>query len=161
MFEKNTTKIMKFKKFLSYFNLRESIKEMELNQILDKVSKKLKLSYGEESFLGKFSKLREDDLISFSMLSRQDCSRKILVLLESDSRVICDLFDRDGKIGVDIKSIQDNIRKEISILFLKNGEKILLKDNFLYNLTYNLKKDAHLLTATDEFFEKIPIRNED
>ena len=45
-------KIMNFKKFLSYFNIRESFKEVELNKILDKISKKVKLSKREEDFLG-------------------------------------------------------------------------------------------------------------
>ena len=36
-----------------------------------------------------------------------------------------------------------------------------LKDNYLYNIIYNMQKDSYSLEAEDEFFEKIPVKNED
>jgi len=159
--DKNTMKIMKFKKFISYFNLRESLKEVELNQILDKISKKMKLTYGEESFLNKFGKVKDDDLKDYKMLSMQSTFEKISDLINNNKKVICDLYDKYGKIGIQIISIYNDYENEICILELKNGEKIDLKDNYLYNIIYNIQKDSYSLQAEDEFFEKIPVKNED
>jgi len=159
--DKNNMKIMKFKKFISYLNLRESLKEVELNQILDKISKKLKLTYGEESFLNKFGKVKDDDLKDYKMLSIQSTFDKISDLIDNNKKVICNLFDKNGKIGMQIISIYNDYENEICILELKNGEKIDLKDNYLYNIIYNIQKDSYSLEAEDEFFEKIPVKNED
>ena len=159
--DKNNMKIMKFKKFISYFNLRESLKEVELNQILDKISKKMKLTYGEESFLSKFGKVKDDDLKDYKMLSMQSTFEKISDLINNNKKVICDLYDKNGKIGIQIISIYNDYENEICILELKNGEKIDLKDNYLYNIIYNIQKDSYSLQAEDEFFEKIPVKNED
>ena len=159
--DKNNMKIMKFKKFISYFNLRESLKEVELNQILDKISKKMKLTYGEESFLSKFGKVKDDDLKDYKMLSIQSTFDKISDLIDDNKKVICNLFDKNGKIGMQIISIYNDYENEICILELKNGEKIDLKDNYLYNIIYNMQKDSYSLEAEDEFFEKIPVKNED
>ena len=159
--DKNIMKIMKFKKFISYFNLRESLKEVELNQILDKISKKMKLTYGEESFLGKFGKVKDDDLKDYKMLSMQSTFDKINDLINNNKKVICDLYDKYGKIGIQIISIYNDYENEICILELKNSEKIDLKDNYLYNIIYNIQKDSYSLQAEDEFFEKIPVKNED
>ena len=159
--DKNNMKIMKFKKFISYLNLRESLKEVELNQILDKISKKLKLTYGEESFLNKFGKVKDDDLKDYKMLSMQSTFEKISDLINNNKKVICDLYDKYGKIGIQIISIYNDYENEICILELKNGEKIDLKDNYLYNIIYNIQKDSYSLEAEDEFFEKIPVKNED
>ena len=159
--DKNNMKIMKFKKFISYLNLRESLKEVELNQILDKISKKLKLTYGEESFLNKFGKIKDDDLKDYKMLSIQSTFDKISDLINDNKKVICNLFDKNGKIGMQIISIYNDYENEICILELKNGEKIDLKDNYLYNIIYNIQKDSYSLEAEDEFFEKIPVKNED
>jgi hypothetical protein len=161
MNDKNIMKIMKFKKFISYFNLRESLKEVELNQILDKISKKMKLTYGEESFLNKFGKVKDDDLKDYKMLSMQSTFDKINDLINNNKKVICDLYDKYGKIGIQIISIYNDYENEICILELKNGEKIDLKDNYLYNIIYNIQKDSYSLQAEDEFFEKIPVKNED
>ena len=158
--DKNTMKIMKFKKFISYFNLRESLTEVELNQILDKISKKMKLTYGEESFLNKFGKVKDDDLKDYKMLSMQSTFDKINDLINNNKKVICDLYDKYGKIGIQIISIYNDYENEICILELKNGEKIDLKDNYLYNIIYNIQKDSYSLQVEDEFFEKIPVKND-
>ena len=135
--DKNTMKIMKFKKFISYFNLRESLKEVELNQILDKISKKMKLTYGEESFLSKFGKVKDDDLKDYKMLSMQSTFDKVSELIDKSKKVICNLFDKNGKIGMQIISIYNDYENEICILELKNGEKIDLKDTQLIGIYYS------------------------
>jgi hypothetical protein len=43
---------------------------------------------------------------------------------------------------------------------LKNGEKVKLQDNILYNIIYNTNKDEWSLEMEDEFFEKLPVKND-
>ena len=157
---KNDMKVMKFKKFISYLNLRESLKEIELNSILDKIAKRMKLSSGEETFLDTYDNVKEDELKSFAMLSRQSATEKIDTLIESGKKVICNLEDRSGKVGIEIISTENIPDEEITILKLKHSETYKMKDNFLYNLIFDIKKNIYSLEASDEFFEKIPVRND-
>ena len=157
---KNDMKVMKFKKFISYLNLRESLKEIELNSILDKIAKRMKLSSGEETFLDTYDNVKEDEIKSFAMLSRQSATEKIDTLIESGKKVICNLEDRSGKIGLEIISTENIPDEEITILKLKHSETYKMKDNFLYNLIFDIKKNIYSLEASDEFFEKIPVSND-
>lgn len=152
--------IMKFKKFISYFKFNESFKETRLNQILDKLSNRTKLTKQEQDFLDNYSQINDEDLMDYKMLSKESTYERINSLLMSDKKVICNLHDRDGRIGLEIKSIQNDFQTETSILTLKNGEKIELKDNILYNILHNQQKNEWSLEMEDEFFEKIPIDNE-
>jgi hypothetical protein len=74
--------------------------------------------------------------------------KKKLLLLESNKKVICDLSDRDGKIGLQILKIENK-----SIL-MKNNEIHVLQDKFLYNIIYNNKCSQYSLQEQDEYFEK-------
>lgn len=154
-------RIMKFRKFISSLGLSESLKEIELNKILDKISKKINLSSREKDFLGKYDEIQDSDLKDFRMLSRQHTFEAVSDLLKKDKKIICNLIDRNGRIGIQIVSIYNDFENEICVMELKNGEKVTLKDNFLYNILYNLQTDKYSLEAEDEFFEKIPIENED
>ena len=157
---KNRNNIMTFKKFISYFKLNESLKEVRLNQILDKISKKIKLTKTEQDFLDHYDETSEEDIMDFRMLSKESTFSKISKLLEDNKRIICNLIDRDGKIGLQIVQIYNRYEDESSIMTLKNGEKIKLKDNILYNLIYNNNNDEWSLEIEDEYFEKLPIKDE-
>jgi hypothetical protein len=154
-------RVMNFRKFISYLNLSESLKEVELNKILDKISKSINLSSKEKEFLGKYDNIKDDDLKDFKMLSLQSTFEKLQGLIDNNKKVICNLTDRNGKIGIQIVSIYSDYENEVYILNLKNSEKIELKDNYLYNIIYNLQKDIYSLETEEEFFEKLPVRNED
>jgi hypothetical protein len=157
---KNRNNIMTFKKFISYFKLNESLKEVRLNQILDKISNKIKLSKTEQEFLDHYDQTSDEDLMDYRLLSKETTFTKISNLLDEGKKVICNLFDRDGKIGIQIAQIYNNYEDEISIMTLKNGEKVKLRDNILYNIIYNTNKDEFSLEMEDEFFEKLPIKND-
>jgi hypothetical protein len=153
--------IMNFKKFISYLNISETLKEIELNSILDKISKKIKLNKKEEDFLGHYDEIKDDELKDYKMLSKQSTFERISDLINNNKKVICNLFDKNGKIGMQIISIYNDYENETCILELKNGEDVELKDNYLYNIIYSLQKGSYSLEAEDEFFEKIPVKNED
>ena len=148
---------MKFKKILQNFRIPESLKEMELNLILDKITKRVRLNGKERSFLETYKDINDDDLKSFAMLSRLTTVEKINSLRDSKRKIICDLKDRDGKLGLQIVKIENLDEDEVSIINLKDGSTFKMKDNFLYNIIYNLKKDIYSLEASDEFYEKLKV----
>ena len=152
--------VMKLKNFLKNYLFRSSIKEDEMNRILEKISKKEKISEKEANFLNLYQVTNDDDLRDFVYLSKNTAFTKITQLLEKGKKVICDLYDKDGKIGVEITGISNQFETERCVLKLKNGEEFFLYDKFLYNIIYNIKKDDYSLQAQDEYFEKIEAKND-
>ncbi len=137
------------KKSLKYYLLGESLKEIELNRILDKIAIKSKLSDRESNFIELYNHSVEEDR-DFMYLSKNLTYNKVNFLLENNKKVICDLYDRDGKIGLPI------IRVDNNSIIMKN-EKHELNDRFLYNIIYNNKISQYSLQEQDEYFEKIMI----
>ena len=152
--------IMTFKKFISYFRVDESLKELRLNKILDKISNNIKITKIEQDFLDNYGETNEEDIMDYKLLSKETTFDRLNQLIDSNKKVICNLFDRDGKIGIEIASIFNNFESETCTMTLKNGDKIKLKDNILYNIMYNNDKDEWSLEMEDEFFEKLPIKDE-
>ena len=151
---------MTFKKFISYFRVDESLKELRLNKILDKISNNIKITKIEQDFLDNYGETNEEDIMDYKLLSKETTFDRLNQLIDSNKKVICNLFDRDGKIGIEIASIFNNFESETCTMTLKNGDKIKLKDNILYNIMYNNDKDEWSLEMEDEFFEKLPIKDE-
>jgi hypothetical protein len=153
-------KNMKIKKLIKYYLLGESIKEIELNRILDKINSKKKLSDKEISFLNLYQDTREEDMKDFMFLSKNSTYSRIKDLLDKNKKVICDLHDRDGKIGLRIINVENDFEDDECVLFLKGDETFTLEDKYLYNLIYNTKKDEYSLQEQDEYFEKIEDDND-
>ncbi len=151
---------MKIKKLIKYYLLGESIKEIELNRILDKINSKKKLSDKEISFLNLYQDTREEDMKDFMFLSKNSTYSRIKDLLDKNKKVICDLHDRDGKIGLRIINVENDFEDDECVLFLKGDETFTLEDKYLYNLIYNTKKDEYSLQEQDEYFEKIEDDND-
>lgn len=145
---------MEIKKLFKYYFLGESIKEIEMNRILDKISKSKSLTNREKNFLDLYNYSQDDDK-DLMYLSKNTTFKKIKDFLERGKKVICDLHDRDGKIGLEIKDIKNNIEEETCSLKLKDDSNHKLHDKFLYNLIYNIKKNQYSLQEQDEYFEKI------
>ncbi len=139
------------KKSLKYYLLGESLKEIELNRILDKIATKSKLSDRESKFIELYNNSIIEEDRDFMYLSMNLTYKKVDSLLESNKKVICDLNDRDGKIGLPILGIENNK------LLLKNSESHILHDKFLYNIIYNNKYSQYSLQEQDEYYEKIMI----
>lgn len=143
---------MTFKKFI--LSINESVKEISLNRILDKISKRIDLTYGEKSFLDNYEKIDDRD---YHMISKESALNIISNLIDSGRRVVCNLKDRDGIIGLDIISIDNNFQDDICILNLKGGEKVKFDDRYLYNIIWDLDKNIYFLEEDSEYFEKIPV----
>jgi len=149
--------VMTFKKFVKYYLLGESVKEIELNRILDKVSKKSTLDEREKRFLDLYNSTKEDNILDMKdmmYLSRMEVFSKIQNLLNSGVNVICDLSDRDGKFGLKITNIENDYVNDVCIVEM-GREECLLQDKFLYNLIFNSKKMQYSLQIQDEYYEKI------
>lgn len=152
---------MKFKKFIKKYLLGESVKETELNRILDKVSRKSELTDREKRFLDLYHSTSDEDMKDYMYLSKNTTFKKIKDLLSKNKSIVCDLYDRNGKIGIKISEIENDFQDETCLLTLKNGEKHKLHDKFLYNIIYNNKRDEYSLQAQDEYFEKIPVSSDE
>lgn len=152
---------MKLKRIFKYYILRESVKEMELNNILDKISRKKSLTEREVKFLNLYQETREEDMKDYLYMSKNSTFQKIVDFLDRGLKVVCDLNDRDGKIGLDIVSAENVFEENICKLTLKGGLNHKLQDKFLYNLIYNKKKELYSLQEQDEYFEKITTGNDD
>lgn len=152
---------MKISKLFKYYVLGESIKEIEMNRILEKISKKIRLTKREKEFLDLYNQTSKNDDRDYMMLSKSSASKKIKELLDKSKKVICDLHDRNGKFGLQIIDIEDDFESETSIVIMKSEETHKMHDKFLYNIIYNVKKNEYSLQEQDEYFEKIEVKNED
>ena len=143
-----------------YLSLRNSLKDNELNEILEKIHKGKLISDSESKFLQKFDSLIENDFKDYSHLSKNQVFDKICYLLDQKKNVICNLYDKDGIMDDKIISIENFFEQDCCILNLKHGESCKIFDKFLYKLTYIIKKDEYYLESQDEYFEKINTSNE-
>jgi hypothetical protein len=154
---------MKIKRLIKYYLLGESLKEIVMNRILDKIYRKVNLTDREKGFLELYNHtVNNSEDKDWMMLSKSATSTKVKELIELDRKVICDLHDRNGKIGLQILNIVDDIESDFSIIIMKGEEKHKLQDKFLYNLIYSVKKNQYSLQEHDEYFEKLTVGgNED
>ena len=159
MIENNSD--MKIKKLIKYYLLGESIKEIELNRILDKINSSKKLSDKEINFLNLYQHTREDYMKDFMYLSKNSTYSRVDDLLKEKRTVICNLHDKYGKFGLRISTIENVFEDDVCTITMKGGEKHRLDDRFLYNIIYNIKKDEYSLQEQDEYFEKIEASNGD
>jgi hypothetical protein len=150
---------MSIKRTLRHYFLGESLKEIEVNRIFDKVSKNDELSNREKRFIELYNNKIQDDR-DFMYLSKNTTCERVKDLLDRNKLIICDLHDRDGLIGLPVVSIENNYDEEFGLIIMKN-ETHKLSDKFLYNIVYNKKKCNYSLQEQDEYFEKITINDND
>lgn len=153
-----TNNIMTFKRFLKYFNIKESFKEKRLNSILMKINNKEQLTKVEKEFLDRYNDINDEDIKDHMMITMSTAYNVISNILQKGTKIICNLTDRDGRINSEIKSIERDYENELCILTLKNGENFKMRDNFLYNIIYNIDNNDFSLEIHDEYFEKIPVK---
>lgn len=146
---------IKLKNIIKNYFSKSSVKENEMNRILEKISKKEIISNKDLNFLNSYQITTDDDLKDYVYLSKNSTFTKVSQLIERGKRVICDLHDKDGKIGMEIIKIENQFESEKCILTLKKGNTFFIQDKFLYNIIYNLKKDEYSLQEQGEYFEKI------
>lgn len=143
-------------RIINYYLLKKSVKDMEVSKIKTKISKNKPLTKRERDFLDLYqSTVKGDDMKDFLYLSKNSTFSKIIELLESNIKIICNLHDKNGKFGMEIIKIKNNFEEETCLITMKHEETHKLHDKFLYNLIYNIKKEEYSLEEQDEYFEKI------
>ena len=152
---------MGLKKALKYYILGESLKEIEANRILEKISKKKSLSDREKRFLELYNYKSEETPKDLMYLSKNTTCERVRTLLDGNMMVICDLSDRNGRIGLPILNIENIHSEDDCTLFMKGDETYKLQDRFLYNIIYNQKSNKYSLQEQGEYYEKIEQSNED
>jgi hypothetical protein len=140
---------------------RESLKDSHLNDILDKIQIGGVLSELETKFIQEYENLLETDLKDFSHLSKNQVFDKVCYLLERNKTIICDLFDKNGKINDRIISIENLFEEECCSILLKHGDSVKIMDKYLYKISYNIRKDQYNLELQGEYYEKISKENGD
>jgi hypothetical protein len=146
----------KIERIIKYYLFKESVKDMELNKIKEKISKRKSLTKRELSFLELYQATsKKEDMKDFLYLSKNTTFSKILELLEKNIKIICNLHDKNGKFGMKIIKIENNFEEETCTVTMEHDEYHKLHDKFLYNLIYNIKKDEYSLEEQDEYFEKL------
>jgi hypothetical protein len=145
---------MGIKKLVDYYVLGKSLKEIEMNRILEKIYRKIKITSKEKSFLDLYNKTTEEVGKDLMFLSKNATFRKLKDLLDKGKKVICDLHDRDGRIGLEILDLNNDIESDTCDLIMKN-ETHQLHDRFLYNIIYNSENKKYSLQEQDEYYEKI------
>lgn len=151
---------MKIKKLLKYYFLNKSLKEIEMDRILEKISTKKIITVRENKFLELYNQSRSDESKDFMLLSKNSVFKKVKDFLLREKVVICDLTDRDGKIGEVISNIENSIEEETCKVTIRSGKSANLYDRYLYNLIYNIKKNQYSLQEHDEYYEKIEAKND-
>jgi len=145
----------KIERFIKYYLFNESVKQMEVKRIMDKVSRKKQLTKREQSFLELYNSTQKEEMKDFLYLSKNSTFSKILELLEKRIKVICNLHDKNGKFGMEIIKIENNFEEETCTVTMVHDEHHKLHDKFLYNLIYNTKRNEYSLEEQDEYFEKL------
>ena len=148
---------MRIKDSIKYYLLKKSVKEIQMDKILNKISKKVKLTEKEKRFLDLYNYTSDKDNKDYMMISKNTAFKKVKNLIKDGKTVICNLTDRDGKIGLPIIDITNNFEENYCEISMRDDIKHKLYDRYLYNLIYNLKKNKYSLEEHDEYYEKIEI----
>lgn len=145
----------KVERFVKHHIFKKTLKQIEMNNIRNKISKNKSLTPREKYFLDLFQSTQQEEMCDFLYLSKNSTFSKILELLENKIKVICNLHDRNGRINLEIVKIENNFEDETCIVTMKHDEHHKLHDRFLYNLIYNKNKNEYSLEEQDEYFEKV------
>jgi hypothetical protein len=138
---------------------KDSILDVELNDILEKINKGEKLSLLDIDFIQNFNSFDLKEFMDYSHLSKNQVVEKIELLLKKSKTVICDLNDKYGKIGEEIKEIKNSFEDGYATLTFKNRETFQILDSFLYKITFDIKKNIYTLDSSGEYYEKINNEN--
>lgn len=135
-------------RLVNFQEFNESLKNDKLNALLGKISDGGTLSDLEKNFLDNYDSINDEDLRDYTHLNTSDVYDRVTNLLEKNKKV----FYGDKELE-DVRYIQDDI------CLITFSDIIKLKDNFLYNITYN-DNNTYTISTQDEYFEKLPLSND-
>lgn len=107
--------------------------------------------------LEEIAKRQRYDDRDYMLLSKNVTYEKVRQLLDNNKKVVCDIHDRDGLIGLLIQDVTNNIAKDECKVIMRDMT-ILLNERFLYNIIYNVDKNRYSLQEQAEYMGKLLIR---
>lgn len=107
----------------------------------------------------RFTSLLDFEGKDFMLISKHKACKIVKDMIDNNKVVICDIYDRDGKIGKEILYISHYADEEYCEVAVSGNNKYKLYDRYLYNIIYDVKKDIYSLQIHDEYYEKIMIDN--
>ncbi len=133
--------------------VNENIKNTYLNHLLDKMSDGEKLNTSQMYFLNNINNIKDTHIMDHKYKTNYDTYLIMLDIL-NDNIII-----KYGSNNDEIIKIYRNDNDDI-IIVLKNNKEIEIKDNYLYNMLFDIDKFEYKLIEQDEYFEKIPLKND-
>lgn len=112
---------------------------------------------GVFEILEEIAKKQRFDDRDYMLLSKNMTYDKVRELLDNNKRVVCDIYDKDGLIGLLVQDITNNREKDECEIIMRDM-KILLKDRFLYNIIYNINNNRYSLQEQNEYSEEVFVR---
>ena len=107
--------------------------------------------------LEEIAKRQRFDDRDYMLLSKNVTYEKVRQLLDNNKKVVCDIHDRDGLIGLLIQDVTNNISKDECKVIMRDMT-ILLNERFLYNIIYDVNKNRYSLQEQAEYMGKLLIR---
>lgn len=107
--------------------------------------------------LEEIAKRQRFDDRDYMLLSKNVTYEKVRNLLDNNKKVVCDIHDRDGLIGLLIQDVTNNIAKDECKVIMRDMT-ILLNERFLYNIIYDVNKNRYSLQEQAEYMGKLLIR---
>lgn len=150
--------ILKFNPFKMNL-INESIKDKYLNYLLDKISDGNKINKDQTDFLNNFKDINDKYIKDYTYTTHFNTYLTIMDLLNNNTQILYKIKDNMDDFDQKINNISRDVDDKIYIT-LNNGNKKEIKDNFLYNLNFNIDTFEYSLSQQDEYFEKIPLKND-
>lgn len=150
--------ILKFNRF-KMKSVNENIKNTYLNHLLDKLSDGLTLNKSQLYFLNNIDNIKDTYIKDHKYKTNYDTYLMIMDVLNNNITIKYGIKDDIDSFGENIIKIYRNDDDKI-IIKLENNKEKEIKDNFLYNMIFNIDKFEYELVEQDEYFEKIPLKND-
>ena len=140
-------------------SVNENIKNTYLNHLLDKLSDGKSLNKPQLYFLNNIDDIKDIHIKDHKYKTNYDTYLMMMDILSNNITIKYSIKDDIDSFGQNILEIFRNNDDKI-IIKLENNKEKEIKDNFLYNIIFNIDKFEYELVEQDEYFEKIPLRND-
>ena len=150
--------ILKFNRF-KMKSVNENIKNTYLDHLLDKLSGGEKLNKSQMYFLKNIDNIKDTHIKDHKYKTNYDTYLMIMDILENNIKIKYGIKDDISSFGQYILKVYRNNDDKI-VIKLENNKEKEIKDNFLYNMIFNIDKFEYELIEQDEYFEKIPLKND-
>lgn len=139
--------------------VNENIKNTYLNHLLDKLSDGKRLNTSQLYFLNNIDKVKDSYIKDHKYKTNYDIYLVMMDILDNNINIKYGIKDDIDSFGQKITKVYRNNDDQI-IIKLENNKEKEIKDNFLYNMIFNIDKFEYELVEQDEYFEKIPLKND-